>query len=65
MTTSWLEARKVDGNSDWLSFLTGKAVSNRLAFLDLLTKLLQAQQQGDNEFDENSVKVSRHTKVNI
>jgi len=47
LTTSWLEAREVDGNSDWLSFFTGKAVSNRLVFHDLLTKLLQAQQRGD------------------
>lgn len=47
LMTSWNEARKVDGNSDWLSFLSGKAVSNRLAFHSQLLELLRAQQQGD------------------
>ena len=47
LMTSWNEARKVDGNSDWLSFLSGKAVSNRLAFHSQLLESLRAQQQGD------------------
>ena len=45
--SSWLEARKVDGNSDWLSFLSGRAVNNRRAFVDELRVLLRAQTEGD------------------
>ena len=47
LMSSWMEAKKVDGNSDWLSFLSGKAVANRLAFRDQLAVLLAAQQRGD------------------
>ena len=47
LLTSWTEAREVDGNSDWKSFLTGKAVANRLAFHSQLVELLEAQQRGD------------------
>ena len=47
LATSWAEARKVDGNSDWLSFLNGKAFINRLAFHDQLLTLLAAQEEGD------------------
>ena len=47
LLSSWMEARKVDGNSDWQSFLTGKAVANRLSFHGELTDLLRAQQAGD------------------
>jgi hypothetical protein len=32
---------------DWISFLSGKAVRNRLAFHDELSSLLQAQRHGD------------------
>ena len=39
-----LQARKVDGNSDWLSFLSGKAVTNRLRFHGELLTLLAAQE---------------------
>ena len=41
------QACEVDGNSDWQSFLNGKAVANRLAFCEQLGKLLAAQQSGD------------------
>ena len=37
----------MDGNSDWASFLSGKAFCNRLAFHDELSKLLAAQKSGD------------------
>ena len=47
LASSWAEARKVDGNSDWLSFVSGKAFANRLAFHDELTQLLKAQESGD------------------
>ena len=47
LATSWAEARKVDGNSDWLSFLNGKAFINRLAVHDQLLTLLAAQEEGD------------------
>ena len=47
LVTSWLEARKVDGNSDWASFFNGKAVTNRLKFQAELTALLDAQRSGD------------------
>ena len=47
LLTSWMEAKKVDGNSDWASFLSGKAVANRRAFHDELTRLLDAQRKGD------------------
>ena len=59
LLTSWMEARKVDGNSDWVSFLSGKAVSNRLAFHGELTRLLDAQRQGDGvEYIEQLYKLS-------
>ena len=45
--SSWHEARKVDGNSDWYSFLSGKAVANRSAFLQQLESLLRAEENGD------------------
>ena len=47
LVTSWLEARKVDGNSDWLSFLSGKAVRNRMAFHSLLTDLHATLESGN------------------
>ena len=47
LLSSWAEAKKVDGNSDWFSFLSGKAFANRLAFHDQLLTLLSAQEEGD------------------
>lgn len=59
LLTSWMEAKKVDGNSDWVSFLSGKAVANRLSFHYELTQLLSAQQRGDGvEYIEQLYRLS-------
>ena len=47
LATSWMEARQVDGNSDWMSFLSGQAVANRLRFHTQLMHLLDAQKRGE------------------
>ena len=49
LLTSWLEARKVDGNSDWLSFVNGRAVNNRLAFHEQLMELQDVEIGADEE----------------